>query len=181
MLTIETVAVVGASDAGTTCAVLASLAGCAVRLHEPSPDGLDRAVEAVRRRVEAALAAGVITPGERQRVLDGVLFTGDLEEAVTAADLVVHAGADAEARLDRLAGLLRTTAAVAAAGESSPDIIAARVPQPGRVLALRLADAHGPVPRLEVHRAAETAEHVLVQAAAFAERVNRAARTGGRP
>jgi 3-hydroxyacyl-CoA dehydrogenase len=181
MFTIETVAVVGASEAGTTCALLASLAGCAVRLHDPIPHALDRAFETVRHRVELALSAGVITRGERQRILDGVLFTPDLEEAVTAADLVVDAGGGADDRFERLAGLLRATAAVAAAGETSPDALAACVPQPGRVLALRLAEVPGPVPRLHVEGTGATAEHVLARAAAFVDRVNRAARTVTRP
>ncbi|HTN53317.1 MAG TPA: 3-hydroxyacyl-CoA dehydrogenase NAD-binding domain-containing protein [Anaeromyxobacter sp.] len=177
MLAIETVAVVGATEAGTACAVLASLAGCAVRFHDPALEALDLAFEAVRRKVELALAAGAITPSERQRILDGVLFTPDLEEALTATDLLVEADARApEERLARLSDLLRASAAVAAAGATAPSVIAARVSQPGRVLALRLADAHGPVPRLEVAPVDGTSPHVIERAEAFVQRVNRAAR-----
>ena len=175
MLTIETVAVMGASDAGASCAVLASLAGCAVRLHDPAAGALERAAAAVRRGVERALAGGAITAGERQRILDGILLTPDLEEAVTAADLVVDAGPAAPARLAELGALLRATAALAAAGATPPDALAAAVPQPGRVLALAVAEAAGPMPRLEVRAAAATQAHVLDRATHFAARVNRAA------
>lgn len=178
MFSIDTVAVMGGSDAGAACALLASLAGCAVRLHDPRAEALDHAAREVRRRVELALSAGVITAHERQRILDGVLFTHDPEEAVTAADLVVDAGAAGADRIPALAEHLRATAALAAAGAATAEELAARMPQPGRVLALRLAEVPGPVPRLVVERAAGTQEHVLARASAFADRVNRAARTG---
>lgn len=178
MFTIETVAVLGASGGGTACAVLSALAGCAVRFH----DGSDRAVvatcEAVRRTVDLAFAQGAITRTEQQRILDGVLFTTDLDEALTGADLVVDANeVPAPGVLDRLAGALRATAAIAAAGATSPADLARRLAQPGRVLALRLADSGGPVPRVEVAAAPTTSAHVLERARAFAARVNGAART----
>lgn len=180
---IETVAVVGATAEGTTCAVLASLAGCAVRVYDASDPALERAFETVRRRVEIAYASGVITRSERQRILDGLLFTPDLDEALTGADLAVDAGGAADgggAGSDEvalhLAVGLRATAAIAAAGATPAADLAARVPQPGRVLALKLADAQGPVPRLDVLPAPGTSPHVLERARAFAARVNRASR-----
>jgi 3-hydroxybutyryl-CoA dehydrogenase len=183
MDTIETVAVVGATESGSACAVLAALAGCAVRVHDPSPEALDRAFAAVRDRVELAFAAGAITPGERQRILDGVLFTPDLEEAATAADLVVHAGAASGPGCARLAGLLRATTAVAASGGADAALLAGGLPQPGRVIAISLEETHGPVPRLEIAPGPSTVGHVLDRAWAFAARVNRASRVslrGGR-
>jgi 3-hydroxyacyl-CoA dehydrogenase len=180
VLGIETVAVLGASEGGTAWAVLAALAGCAVRLHDPDGPALDGASEALRRRVDLAFAQGAITPTERQRILDGVLFTPDLEEALTGADLAVDASG-APPPVARLAQALRATAAVAAAGATSPSDLAAGLPQPGRVLALRLAASGGPVPRVEIAPAHATSPHVLERARAFAARVNRAARVPGGP
>jgi 3-hydroxybutyryl-CoA dehydrogenase len=186
LLPIETVAVVGATAEGTTCAVLASLAGCAVRVFDGSDAALERAFESVHRQVELAYASGVITRTERQRVLDGLLFTPDLDEALTGADLAVDAAAgtgdEVAAHLaEHLGGALRATAAIAAAGVTPPAALAARVPQPGRVLALRLADAQGPVPRLDVLAAPGTSAHVMERARAFAARVNRASRVAVAP
>jgi 3-hydroxybutyryl-CoA dehydrogenase len=182
LLPIETVAVVGATAEGTTCAVLASLAGCAVRVFDPSDAALERAFEAVRRRVEIAFASGVITRTERQRIHDGLLFTPDLDEALTGADLAVDAAASAgDEVVAQLAAALRATAAIAAAGETPAAALASRLPQPGRVLALRLADAQGPVPRLDVVPAPGTSPHVLERARAFAARVNRASRVSVAP
>jgi 3-hydroxybutyryl-CoA dehydrogenase len=182
MFSIETVAVLGASEAGTACTIVAALAGCSVRLADGSPEALDRAFEDIRRQVELALSAGVITPSERQRILDGVLFTTDLDEALTGADLAVDAGAASPPVLcARLTDALRATATVAAAGEASAVELAAHLPQPGRVVALRLSDAQGPVPRLEMLAAPATSTFVLERALAFAARVNRAARVPAAP
>jgi 3-hydroxybutyryl-CoA dehydrogenase len=181
MLAIETVAVVGTTETGTACAVLASLAGCAVRVHAEDAALLGPASEAVRHLVEVGLSAGGLTRGERQRILDGVLFTTDLEEAVTGADLVVDAGSDQPAaqaaRLARLFRLTRASSPLAAAGRASPGELAAQVSQPSRVVVIRLCDVHGPVPRLDVLGGPATAHHALARAEAFALRVNRAART----
>ncbi len=59
MFTIETVAVLGASEGGTACAVLAALGGCTVRLHDASDAAIASACEAVLRRVDRAFAARV--------------------------------------------------------------------------------------------------------------------------
>ncbi len=182
MLPIETVAVVGATAEGTTCAVLASLAGCAVRVFDASGSALERAFETVRRRAEIAFASGIITRTERQRIFDGLLFTADLDEALTGADLAVDAAAaPGDEVVALLSAALRATAAVAAAGETQAAALASRLPQPGRVLALRLADAQGPVPRLDVVPAPGTTPHVLERARAFAARVNRASRVSAAP
>lgn len=179
MLPIETVAVVGTGEAGTTCAVMAALAGCAVRVFDASDTALERAFETVRGRVELAYAAGAITRTERQRILDGVLFTPDLHEALTGADLAVDAGGPwSEEVYDALAGALRATAAVASRAERAAEL-AARLPQPGRVLSLELAAVAGVMPRLDVLPAPGTGVHVLERVLAFTARVNRAWRTPG--
>jgi 3-hydroxybutyryl-CoA dehydrogenase len=177
---IETVVVLGASEGGTACAVLAALSGCAVRLHDRAEAALGFASEAVRRRADLAHAQGAITRTEVQRILDGVLFTSDLEEALTGADLVVDAGGAAPDVCERLAHALRATAAIAAAGGIAPADLAARLPQPGRVFGLQLAASAGPVPRVEILAAPATSGHVLERARDFAARVNGAARVGAR-
>ncbi len=62
MLDIETVAVVGAGEDGDGLAVAAALAGCAVRLHDADPAALDRAFEAIRRRVARVNRAARTAP-----------------------------------------------------------------------------------------------------------------------
>lgn len=175
MQTIETVAVLGASEAGTACALLAALAGCTVRLHDPDDAALGAGSDALRGRVELGMAQGALTATERQRILDGVLFTPELDDALTGADLVIDAG-----RLPppaaRVGESLRATAVVAAAGATPPAALVAALPQPGRVVALRLAASDAPLPRVEVEPTPGTTGHVLERARAFAARANLAAR-----
>ena len=182
MFPIDTVAVVGSSEAAGACALLAALAGCAVRVHDASADALAMAALAVRAQVDAAQQADLVAARDRQRILDGVLFTPDLDEAATGADLVVDAAPGTPpATLARLAELLRASAAVAAAGEASPAELVRAIPHPGRVLSLSLSRASGAVARLDVSAGPATTRHVLERAAAFAARVNRAARRGEGP
>jgi 3-hydroxyacyl-CoA dehydrogenase len=176
---IETVAVLGATERGTACAVLAALAGCAVRIHDAS-DLLPGASEGLRRMAEVAFAHGVVTRTEVQRILDGVLFTSDLDEALTGADLAVDTGGSPPP-VDLLGGALRATSAVAAAGATPAAQLAAGLPQPGRVVALRLDSSVGPVPRIEVDAMPETSAHVIERARAFAVRLQRAARLSAGP
>jgi sugar phosphate isomerase/epimerase len=176
MLTIETVAILGTGERAQALALLSALAGCAARLFDPDPGALARASEGLRRRVDLAVEAGALTPTERQRTLDGVLFTPDLSEAVTGADLAADLSDGASApRLAEVARWLRASAAIAARAPAGEEV--ARVPHPGRVLGLALAETGGPLHRLDVFALATTGDHALERATRFAARVNRAART----
>jgi 3-hydroxyacyl-CoA dehydrogenase len=176
MWTIDTVAVLGATDDGAGFALCAALAGCAVRLHDEEGAALARAQVAIRRAAEVALGAGAITPTERQRILDGVLFTPDLDEAVTAADLVLEAASGALAPWPAVAERVRATSALAALRAEAAEQAARSVPQPGRVVALRVAHGPGPLPGVELGPCAHATPHVVARARAFVARVNRAAR-----
>ena len=89
---VDVVAVLGAGEEGCLLALQAALAGCAVRLYDPDPAILLRAQERIRASIEQGVAAGRLRPEDKQRALDGILATADLEEAVTHGDLVIEAG-----------------------------------------------------------------------------------------
>lgn len=177
MLTIETVAILGAGEPAQSLALLSALAGCAARLCHPDPAALARASAGLRRSVDLAIAAGALTPTERQRTLDGVLFTPDLSEAATGADLGVDLaeGPAAPRRLAQLARWLRASSAIAARAPDREEVAA--LLHPGRVLGLALAETGGPLHRLDVFPLPTTGVHSLERATQFAARVNRAART----
>jgi len=173
---VETVVVLGSGELGAGWALLCALARCAVRLHDPSGEALERAATAVRERVDAATGAGALTRGERQRVLDGVLFTEDLEEAATAADLAIVADpSDVHDPAPALAVLLRASALVAAAGGRPAAELAAHLPHPGRVLGLRLVRTPGLLRRAELVPAPGATAHSLARATRLVDRLNRAA------
>lgn len=174
MLSIETVAVLGCGDAAHACAILSALSGCAVRFHDPSTEVLDRSFEAIRFRVDVAIERGLLTRSDRQRILDGILFSPDLVEAVTGADLVLELEDDpgaAGSELAQLAGLVRASAALAAPSVEAALSLLPAVPQPGRVLALQ-ADRTSGYTRVVVQATPHTSRHTLEAVEAFAARVN---------
>jgi len=136
----------------------------------------------VRERVDLATGAGALTRGERQRVLDGVLFTPDLDEAATGADLLVDAEETlAGERWSELGAVLRASTVVAAAGARSAEVIAAHLSHPRRVLSLRLVRVPGPLQRAEVTAGPHTDPHALSRARRLVERINGAAGFSGPP
>jgi hypothetical protein len=171
MLAIETVAVLGSGESAIGCAILAALSGCAVRFHDPAPDALDQAFEAVRFRVDVAIERGLLTRHDRQRILDGILFTPDLVEAATGADLVFEVEAGALPDMGRLEDLVRATTALAAATLEAAAQLAAGVAQPGRVLAL-LIDRSSGMTHISAEPTPGTSIHTLAAVRTFAARVN---------
>jgi 3-hydroxyacyl-CoA dehydrogenase len=137
----------------------------------------DRSPGALRHDVEQALAEGRLGREERQRIFDGILFTSDLDEAVTGADLAFVAGPAeplaAGALLRRVAPSCRATALLASTAD--PFAVAAGLPQPGRVVGLSLEDPELLLPRIAVRAGQATTEHARARAQQLAERVDRAA------
>ncbi len=171
---VQLIAITGAGEEGCRLARVAALAGCAVRLHEPHPAALERAQEVIRAAIDGGLRAGRLGPADRQRALDGILVTTDLEEAVTHADLVVEAtDATPEQRralFMRLGDACRASALVATVA-GDPDDLIDYLPQPGRLIGLRLPE--GEAPRLEVVAGIETSPHALGGARRLARRLGR--------
>jgi 3-hydroxybutyryl-CoA dehydrogenase len=174
MLEIQTVAILGAGRDAVRVALLSSLAGLDVRLSDEEPDALDAALHELRHQVEGALADGRIGREERQRILDGILFTPLFDEAVVGADLVYASGAPdaaaARALLLRTARATRATTLLATAFD--PAAVATALPQPGRVIGLVLDDADGFLPRVTIKPGPATTGHARARAAQFAERID---------
>ncbi len=182
MLAIETVAVIGSGGDAHGCAILAALGGATVRLHHPAHDSLDRCFERLRFQVDLGVERGLLTRSDRQTILDGILVTPDLEEAVVGADLVADLDRDREgAEGGRRAGggppllpvveLVRATAALAAPGAAAAEALAAAIAHPGRVLSVGIDGSRG-YARVAVAAIAPTSRHVLDGAAAWADRIN---------
>jgi len=175
MRDIETMAVLGAGDTGNGVARAAALAGLHVRLYDPSPDALRRAISTFRHGVQGAIARGRLSARDRQDILDGVLATTDLDEAVTDADLVIDAGPDLldikRELFAKLGASCRATAILATTTTAFRiDAIALGVPQPGRIVGLRFAEPIEDANRVEVVAAAETSGETVERTREFAER-----------
>ncbi len=166
---VEVVAVLGADEEGCLLAQRAALAGCAVRLYDPDPATLLRAQGRIRASIDQGLAAGRLRPEDKQRALDGILATADLEEAVTNGDLVIEAGertgAERRALLLRVGESCRASALVATC-RGSPDELMDWMPQPGRFFRLRMS-ASPP----SVEPGVETSPDAVERAREFIERL----------
>ena len=150
---LETVAVIGAGDLGNGLARLAALGGLYVRLYDRSPDALRRAVEHIRHGVRVAIEKGLLSLAERQSILDGVLATTDLHEAVTGADLVVDAAPDLLRLKSQLFDeIARSCGAASLATTSALPLaeVARAAPRPSTVVGLRLSDPLGDSRKIEI-------------------------------
>jgi 3-hydroxybutyryl-CoA dehydrogenase len=175
MQAIETVAVLGGGEDGHALALLAALAGCAVRVWEPDPAAIARASERFRRRVELAIAAGALTATERQLVLDQVIFAATCADAAVGVDLAADPSADPEAAA-RLAAAGRQVRATTVLGLAAIPAAPLELPQPARLVGLAVVPTAGPLPRLEVRPLPSSSAHALERAVHLAHRANRAAR-----
>src|SRR5512137_2972650 len=172
MRDVETMAVVGAGDTGNGIARAGALAGLRVRLYDPSPDALHRSVELIRHGVQEAIARGRLSARNRQDILDGVLATTDVEEAVTDADLVIDAGPDLlglkRDLFAKLGAASRATAILATTSAFRLDAIARGIPQPGRIVGLRFAEPIEEASCVEIVAGGETSAETVERARAFA-------------
>jgi 3-hydroxyacyl-CoA dehydrogenase len=85
------VAVIGSGPEACEIARARARAGHAVRLYAPDARLLASALDRIRTAVEQAFRAGQLTPDDRQRTLDGIVATTDLDEAVAGASVVIDA------------------------------------------------------------------------------------------
>ena len=147
-----------------------------VRVRDPRPEALDAAFHELREDVERALAEGRLDRDQRQRIFDGILFTPELEEAATGADLVFAAAAadvaPARALLAELARSCRATTLLAT--RLDPAELSDAVPQPGRVVALRLAAGDALFPLVALAAGPSTTAHAKERGGELVTRLNRA-------
>jgi 3-hydroxybutyryl-CoA dehydrogenase len=178
----DIVAVLGAGDEACGLAHVAALAGCAVRLCDPDHGSLTHAVGFIRAAVESDVASGRIAPDDRQRVLDHILVTSDLEEAVTHAELVILALGPADGHAPLLARLaeLCLASTVVALGTDNPGALTEGFPQPGRVLGLGVplqaeaaSSPSSDLAPVDIVPTPHTAPHAVERARHFARRLGR--------
>ncbi len=174
--TLQTVAVIGAGDLGNGVARLAAMCGLHVRLYDRSTDSLRRAVEHIRQGVQETVNRGRLSPADRQSILDGVLATADLEEAVSGVDLVVDAAPDLLALKRHLfseIGRCCGDATIATTSGLPLGEVARAAPRPGLVVGLRLVEPVEDSDRLEIVSLAATELTAVERVRLFAARIGR--------
>ena len=146
-MSVKTLAILGAGDAGIAAARLAALAGLHVRLWDPSEAALRGALLLVRQLLEEAVRDGQAPAAHRQTILDGVLATTDLEEAVAGADAVLETGPEAAAvRADVLGRAAAADREAALLASGSLEAVSTLLPDPSRLAGLVLGERPGEQP-----------------------------------
>jgi 3-hydroxybutyryl-CoA dehydrogenase len=163
---VERVAVIGTGTMGRGIAHVAAAAGMTVRLHDVSPDLVEKALLKVREALDQGVARGKVEPAVRDGALARLHPAARLEDAVGDADLVVEAIPESLdlkralfARLDAAA----PAAAVLATNTSSLPVasIAAATRRAARVVGMHFFNPVHLMPLLEVVRAEGTAQDVV--------------------
>lgn len=149
---IERIAVIGSGTMGNGIAHVCAQSGRAVTLVDLEESFLERARTTISKNLDRQVRKGVITPEEREGVLERITFMVDREEGVSSADLVVEAVPErAELKYELFAELDRLTGpdAILATNTSSISIteIAARTSRPEKVIGMHFMN---PVPVMKL-------------------------------
>lgn len=167
--TIERVVVIGAGTMGHGIAHVAALAGCAVRLHDVSPEYLAQGMDRIRQNLEKGVEKKKITAEQRDAALSRIRPAEELSGAVVDADLVVEAAPENLEIKQELAHSVFAAApahVIFASNTSSLPIteIAAAAKHPGQVVGMHFFNPPHLMPLVEIISAeqttAETAESV---------------------
>lgn len=124
---------------GTGIAQLAAGFGLPVILFDVNKEVLERAKKAIEKNLELLVEKGRITSGQKEKILESIYFTSDVNECV--ADIIVEAiieNIDAKIHLFNQLATLNHHDAIFATNTSSLSVstIADKVRQPDRLLGM---------------------------------------------
>ncbi len=163
------VAVVGAGTMGHGIAQVLALAGYDTALTDSNAAVLEAAPARIEENLEGGVTRGKITEGNAREAMSRIQLLGDLEAAVTDADLVIEAviedlgvKRDLFARLDSLT----VSSAVLATNTSSLSVaaIAAATTRPERVLGMHFFNPVHIMKLVELVRHDRTGDEFLARA-----------------
>ncbi len=163
------VAVVGAGTMGHGIAQVAALAGYETALTDSNAAVLEAALARIEENLEGGVTRGKITEGNASEAMSRIEVVGDLEAAVTDADLVIEAviedlgiKRDLFSRLDSLT----VSSAVLATNTSALSVaaIAAATTRPDRVLGMHFFNPVHIMKLVELVRHDRTGDDFLARA-----------------
>ena len=176
--TIERVVVIGAGTMGHGIAHVAALAGCAVRLHDVSPEFLAKGMENIRRNLEKGVEKKKITAEQRDAALSRIRPAEEISGAVVDADLVVEAAPEDLEVKQELAHTVFAAApahVIFASNTSSLSLtsIAAAAKHPGQVVGMHFFNPPHLMPLIEIVIAEQTTVETVESVARLATRMNK--------
>jgi 3-hydroxybutyryl-CoA dehydrogenase len=136
---VNNICICGAGTMGTGIAQLAAGFGLPVILFDVNKEVLERAKKAIEKNLELLVEKGRITSGQKEKILESIYFTSDVNECV--ADIIVEAiieNIDAKIHLFNQLATLNHHDAIFATNTSSLSVstIADKVRQPDRLLGM---------------------------------------------
>jgi len=165
MMSIRSVAVIGAGTMGAGIAQVFACAGFQVTIYDTSAAALTRASAAISRSLDRLVAQGVINTGTRDTTLHHITEAGSLDDCASA-DLIVEAivedPAAKRALLTALDGICPPHVLFASNTSSvSVTLLGAATQRPGRVFGLHFMNPAPLMPLVELVRGRYTANDVM--------------------
>ena len=171
---VEKIAVVGAGVMGRGIAHAAALGGFEVRLHDIDRGTLENATSSIEKEMRKAVEKGRLEEGKMHEALNRISTTGDIEEAVSGAGLVIEAVLEKmDLKLDlfkRFDGLCEPDTILATnTSTMSPTEIAAATNRPDRCIAMHFFNPAHRMKLVELVRGVETTDETVEVAQGVAE------------
>jgi 3-hydroxybutyryl-CoA dehydrogenase len=167
------VAVLGAGTMGHGIAQVAAQAGHPVRLHDPLPEAVERALLRIRENLDKGVELGKVEASARERALSLLRSAASLEDAVEGAGVVIEAAPEQMALKREIFQAVEAAApgdALLATNTSSLSIeaIAGTLESPERFLGLHFFNPVHIMALVEVVHGPGTSPEVLERGVAFA-------------
>jgi 3-hydroxybutyryl-CoA dehydrogenase len=164
--TMKVVAVIGAGTMGHGIAQVFAAAGLETRLHDATPELVERGMARIRANLDEGLARGKVTADARDATLAKLQGMPSLEAAVAGADLVIEAIPEDIALKRALFARVEAVAppqAIFATNTSSLPVgrVAEGLADPGRVIGAHFFNPVHLMPLLEIVVAATTRPEVV--------------------
>lgn len=175
---LERIAVVGAGTMGSGIAYAAAMGGFEVTLQDIDRAQLDKAMQSVVKNLDKQIGRGEITEGEKTAALSRIEATVNLEQAVSAADLVIEAilevmelKVDLFRRLDTLCP--RHTVFATNTSTMSPTEIGAATTRAGQTIAMHFFNPVHRMKLVEIVRGLDTSDETFAIAQQVAQRMGK--------
>jgi 3-hydroxybutyryl-CoA dehydrogenase len=175
---IKNIAVIGSGTMGNGIAHVFGQYGFNVMLNDVKQEFLDRGLNTIKANLDRQIKKGSLNEEQKQATLQRITCTVSLQEAVSAADLVVEAATEDEAikktlfeKLDKLT----SSETILASNTSSISItaLAARTSRPGKVIGMHFMNPVPVMKLVEVIRGLTTSDETFSIVKGLAERLEK--------
>jgi len=168
--------VIGAGPLGREIALLAARAGYSTVLEDVNVETLERALLAIRARLDAAIRAGELSAGDRDAAVSRITTSRSIEDAMRAAELIIDTTLDElETKLEvfTIFDKFARPGAILASCTASLSVseIATITFRAERCVGMRFAGPGSQLKRVEIVRSSQTAEDVVAECAEAVRRM----------